>query len=211
MARIGWVNVVGYCASLLVFCTFYMKTMIPLRAVAIASNVFFLTYGIAGRLYPVAVLHAILLPLNSIRLQQMRSLIRRVREASRGNMSLDWLIPLMSHQRFPPGHVLFRLGDPANSMYLVLKGSVRLVELGVTVGSGDLIGEIGVFAPDNLRTATAFCETEVEVGAITDQKVLQLYYQNPRFGFYLFRLVIQRLLENERLRRSASPGAPLDA
>jgi hypothetical protein len=39
MARIGWVEGIGYCASLLVFCSFYMKRMIPLRGVAIASNV----------------------------------------------------------------------------------------------------------------------------------------------------------------------------
>ncbi|HSP94384.1 MAG TPA: hypothetical protein VLU06_07520, partial [Thermoanaerobaculia bacterium] len=63
MARIGWVDAVGYVASLLVFCTFYMKTMIPLRSVAIASNVAFMTYGFAGRLYPVLVLHSVLLPL----------------------------------------------------------------------------------------------------------------------------------------------------
>ena len=30
MARIGWVDGIGYCVSLLVFCSFYMKTMIPL-------------------------------------------------------------------------------------------------------------------------------------------------------------------------------------
>lgn len=206
MPRIGLVDVVGYCASLLVFCTFYMKTMIPLRTVAIASNVAFLTFGLASRVYPVAVLHAILLPLNFLRLQQMRGLIRRVREASLGHMSDEWLLPLMSHQRFPAGHVLFRSGEPAHMMYLVLHGSIRLAELGVTIGPGHLVGEIGLFSPDNLRTATAVCQEDVEVGAITDQKVLELYYQNPKFGFFLFRLVIQRLLENERLKRAPSPA-----
>ena len=48
MARIGWVDGIGYCASLLVFCSFYMKTMIPLRGVAIASNIAFMTYGLAA-------------------------------------------------------------------------------------------------------------------------------------------------------------------
>ena len=206
MSRIGWVNVAGYCASLLVFCTFYMKTMIPLRSVAISSNVAFLTYGLAGHLYPVAILHAILLPLNVLRLRQMRNLIRRVREASRGQMSDEWLLPIMDQVKFPAGHVLFRAGDPADRMYLVLRGSVRLSELGVAIGPGHLVGEIGLFSPENRRTATAVCETAVEAGAITNEKVLQLYYQNPEFGFFLFRLVIQRLLENERLRSSPAPA-----
>ena len=202
MFRIGWVEGIGYLASLLVFCTFYMKTMIPLRCVAITSNVVFMTYGLVGKVYPVFVLHAILLPLNCIRLRQMRTLIRKVREASRADLSMEWLIPLMTRQEFESGHVLFRMGDPANSMYLILEGSVRITELGVLLGPGTLVGEMGLFAPDNRRTGTAVCESDVEVGAITDEKVLQLYYQNPTFGFYMFRLVLKRLLENERLLRA---------
>ena len=202
MARMGWVEGVGYCASLLVFCTFYMKTMIPLRCVAIASNVAFITYGLAGGIYPVLVLHAVLLPLNAHRLRQMLTLIRRVREASRGKMSMEWLIPLMTRQRLKSGDVLFRMGEPANSMYLILEGSVRLEEIGVTLGPGALVGEIGVFAPDNRRTGTAVCANDVEIGAISDEKVLQLYYQNPTFGFYMFRLVVQRMLENAGAGRS---------
>ena len=198
MFRIGWVEGIGYLASLLVFCTFYTKTMIPLRCVAIASNVVFMTYGLSGRIYPVFVLHAVLLPLNCLRLQQMRTLIRRVREASRGNLSMEWLIPLMTRRKLESGHVLFRKGDPADSMYLILEGSLRLTELDVALGPGTLVGEMGVFAPDNRRTGTAVCETDVEVGAITDEKVLRLYYQNPAFGFYMFRLVLKRMLENER-------------
>lgn len=204
MFRIGWVEGIGYLASLLVFCTFYMKTMIPLRCVAIASNVVFMTYGLAGRIYPVFVLHAVLLPLNCVRLQQMRSLIRRVREASRGDLSTEWLIPLMTRRKLEAGHVLFRKGDPASSLYLILEGSVRLTELGVVLGPGTLVGEMGVFAPDNRRTGTAVCESDVEVGAISDQKVLRLYYQNPAFGFYLFRLVLERMLENKRGATAAS-------
>lgn len=208
MIHIRWIEAAGYTASLLVFCTFYMKTMIPLRTVAIASNVAFMAYGFGGRLYPVLILHAILLPLNIIRLRQMRALIRKVREAARGNMSMEWLIPHMSRLGFEPGHVLFRKGDPANTMYLILEGSIRLEELGVSVGKGALLGEIGLFAPENRRTATALCEGDVHVGAITDAKVMQLYYQNPTFGFYLVRLVIERLLENDRLRRSVPAAQP---
>jgi CRP/FNR family cyclic AMP-dependent transcriptional regulator len=206
MARIGWVDGVGYLASFLVFCTFYMKTMIPLRSVAIASNVVFMTYGLAGRVYPVLALHAVLLPLNCLRLRQMQILIRRVREASRGNLSLEWLIPLMTHKKLEAGHVLFRKGEPANSMYLILEGSMRLVELDVALGPGSLIGEIGVFAPDNRRTGTAVCESDVEIGAISDEKVLQLYYQNPTFGFSMFQLVLARMLENERDQRAPAGG-----
>ena len=71
--RIGmhWIELAGYTASMLVFLAFYMKTMIPLRVVGIASNVAFITYAVGAQLYPVLILHAILLPLNSLRLVQI--------------------------------------------------------------------------------------------------------------------------------------------
>ena len=65
--HINWVELTGYLASLLVFSTFYMKTMIPLRTVAIVSNVVFMTYGFAAGLYPVLFLHVVLLSTSSFR------------------------------------------------------------------------------------------------------------------------------------------------
>jgi hypothetical protein len=208
MEHIGWSDAVGYLASLLVFCTFYMKTMLPLRVIAIASNVAFMTYGLLGAVYPVLVLHVILLPLNCLRLHQMRRLIRQVREASRGDLSTEWLIPLMARSHHAKGEVLFRLGDPGDSMHLVLAGSVRILELDTPLGPGSVIGEMGVFGPSHRRTGTAVCETEVEIGSISDQQATQLYYQNPAFGFHLFRIVVQRVLENERRWREKHMDAP---
>jgi hypothetical protein len=125
-----WIELAGYLASALVFLTFYMKTMIPLRVIGILSNVAFMTYGLGGRLYPVFILHAILLPLNGMRLVQMRALIRKVRDASHGDLSMEWLVPLMRRIRCAKGQVLFRRGDPANELYVVLEGSLHLADLG---------------------------------------------------------------------------------
>ena len=59
---------VGYMASSLVFLTFYMKHMVPLRVVALLSNFAFLTYGIGMHLMPIALLHCALIPINLHRL-----------------------------------------------------------------------------------------------------------------------------------------------
>jgi CRP/FNR family transcriptional regulator, cyclic AMP receptor protein len=200
------VELIGYFAAGLVFCTFYMKTMIPLRIVGIISNVTFISYGFAGGIYPVLVLHAILLPLNCFRLLQMRTLIKRVREASRGDLSMEWLIPHMSRHRFKKGEFLFQKGELATAMYLALSGSVRLVGIDQTIGPGMIIGEIGVLSPSKERTATAVCESDMEVGRIDENTVLQLYFQNPQFGIYLIQLIIQRLLQN--LSKSEEPAPP---
>jgi CRP/FNR family transcriptional regulator, cyclic AMP receptor protein len=60
----------GYLAASLVLATFCAKRMISLRALAIASNVAFITYGLAARLWPIVILHVIMLPLNVIRLRE---------------------------------------------------------------------------------------------------------------------------------------------
>jgi CRP/FNR family transcriptional regulator, cyclic AMP receptor protein len=194
--RINWIELSGYLASILVFLSFYMKTMIPLRVVGILSNVAFITYGFGGRLYPVLILHAILLPLNCLRLAQMRTLIQKVRAASGGDLSMEWLVPMMRRRQCAKGDVLFRRGDPAKELYLVFSGSVRLLDVGVEIGAGKVVGEVGIFAPTHQRMDTAVCETEVELGVMATDKVLELYHQDRRFGFYLIKLVSQRLLED---------------
>ena len=67
----SWVDYVGFLAALTVLATFCMDTILPLRGLAIASNILFIVYGTAGQLYPVLLLHALLLPINIERLSNM--------------------------------------------------------------------------------------------------------------------------------------------
>jgi hypothetical protein len=63
-------DICGYVASGLVLAAFYMKDMLPLRMVALASNLAFIAYGLALHLTPIWLLHALLVPLNAFRLVQ---------------------------------------------------------------------------------------------------------------------------------------------
>jgi hypothetical protein len=62
------VDLAGYVASSLVFLTFYMKDMIPLRVIALCSNVAFLFYAGTLHLAPIFILHSALIPINARRL-----------------------------------------------------------------------------------------------------------------------------------------------
>jgi hypothetical protein len=62
------VDLAGYIASSLVFVTFYMRGMVPLRLVALCSNVAFLFYAGALHLLPIVILHGALIPVNVSRL-----------------------------------------------------------------------------------------------------------------------------------------------
>ena len=64
-------DAVGYLASGLVFAAFCMKEMIPLRVIAVCSNLAFIAYGIELDLHPIWLLHTILLPMNCLRLWQL--------------------------------------------------------------------------------------------------------------------------------------------
>jgi CRP/FNR family transcriptional regulator, cyclic AMP receptor protein len=190
-----WLVIAAWVASLLVFSTFFMKTMIPLRVAGIASNVAFmsyallgLAYGVFGRLYPILVLHACLLPLNVIRLRQVRRLVQAVHSAS-DNDALEALVPYMKTESHAAGDVLFRRGDRADKLYMVQRGRVLFSEMGKDVAAGAVFGEVGLVAAGGTRSLTAVCEDDCQLSTITKEKALELYYQNPTFGMFLLRLV----------------------
>ncbi len=198
--RIG--EIAGYLAAVLVFLTFYMKTMIPLRIIGICSNCMFILYGSLDGLYPVLVLHLILLPLNGLRLREMLRLTKQVRRAAQGDLNMDWLRPFTSTHRARSGDVLFRKGDTADAMFFVVSGRYRLTEFGIDIPSGEIVGELGLFALNKSRTQTLECIGDGELMKISYEQVKQLYYQNPQFGFYFIQLTTRRLFENiARLER----------
>jgi CRP/FNR family transcriptional regulator, cyclic AMP receptor protein len=151
----GVVEAVGYLAAVLVFLTFYMKTMVPLRVTGICSNCAFIVYGYLGGLYPVPILHCILLPLNSVRLREMLRLTRQVREATRADLSMEWLKPFTTTRRAQAGEVLFRKGDVADDMFVVVSGRFRLAESGIDIVPPHVVGELALLAQAHPYTDAA--------------------------------------------------------
>jgi CRP/FNR family transcriptional regulator, cyclic AMP receptor protein len=165
-------ELVGYLASALVFTTFYMKTLTPMRLVAIASNVAFISYGYLGDMHPILVLHSVLLPLNIWRLQQMRPHAEGARRAGEDDFPLSGLLPDTACRRFAPGETIFRKGEPAHELLLITGGNVRLTELQLEMGEGAIIGEIGVFSQSKTRAVTAVALTAVDAVAIAEDRII---------------------------------------
>jgi CRP/FNR family cyclic AMP-dependent transcriptional regulator len=192
-----WPMWFGYAAVLSSVITCAMKTMIPLRVVSMTCNALFIIYGFFSGIYPTLILNLILLPLNTVRLQQMRKLIHDVEAAaSYGETSIDWLKPFMSRRSFHKGDIVFRKGDLADAMYYSVSGRYRLVEIGIELPVGQVFGDLGLLAPGNRRTQTIECLEDGEVLTAGYQQVKELYFQNPQFGFYFLRLTSERLFEN---------------
>ena len=192
----SWISLVGYAASSVVLATFCMKTMRPLRIAALASNVLFAAYGLLGGIYPVLILHLVLFPINLARLLQLQRLTRRVAAADTGDLSMADLLPFMHHRRIRAGATVFSIGDVADRLYYIDSGQVEITDLGVSRGAGEVFGEIGLFTPDRRRTATVVAVTDCDLYDLSEAKARELYFQNPKFGFAVLRLITMRLVEN---------------
>jgi CRP/FNR family transcriptional regulator, cyclic AMP receptor protein len=191
-----WGDLINSLAGLFIVASASTKTMVPLRILAIVTNCFLIVYFAIGHTWLPLLLQAFALPLNALRLYQMLVLIGRVREATRGSPSLDWLKPFMAERHFRKGDLLFAKGETAQEMFYTMTGRYVLVDLGMEIEPGHLVGELAMLAPDNRRTATLECIEEGKVLSITYEQVEQLYYQNPTFGFYFLRLATARLFDN---------------
>src|SRR4051794_13736569 len=103
-------------------------------------------------------MHGVLLPMNCVRLVEMTRLTRRMRAATRSaDRSNLWLRLYMKQSRRRAGDILFRQGDIAEHLYILVEGRVEYPENGASNGPGDMFGEIAFFAPERKRTLTARC------------------------------------------------------
>ena len=194
-------EVLGYAAAGLAFITFWMRVPLHFRAAAIACNVTAVAWAALGHHPVLLILNVVLIPVNVLRLLELRKVTANIKRALVSDLSMDWLRPLMQRKSVPAGEFLFRQGDEQGDIYLVVSGTIRLVEIDVTVGAGELIGEMAVFSPAMRRTLSARCETPVELLVMHNSEFLKRYYRNPDFGVYLVRLVERRLLQNIDLVR----------
>jgi hypothetical protein len=80
----------------------------------------------------------------------------------------------------------------------VLNGQRKtlVTEFGIELPPGSPVGELGFLTPNNQRTATVECTDAAQVLTITYERLLELYFQNPQFGYYFLVVTSQRLLQN---------------
>jgi len=204
---LSWIDGVGYLASALVLLTFCMGTMLNLRAIAIFSNLAFIGYGLGAGIYPVLILHVILLPLNTMLLIQMAVLLRKARLAAATDLSPSWLQPFMRAKQFKAGETIFRKGDYADSLYMIVSGDVIIPEIDRRLSLGELFGEIGLFSIERHRTASAVAVTDVDSLWISGGDLKKLCERNPGLSLYFLRLTATRMTENAA--RPISPPADL--
>lgn len=173
-----------------------MKTMIPLRVFSILLNIVLIGTAIPTHNYLVIVVQSVVMALNAYRLHQMLQLVRDVRKSVNSDLSMDWLKPFMTERPCKAGEVVYYKDEKAEDMAYIVSGRFRLVESGIELPVGAIVGELGMLAPSKVRTQTVECIADGLILCVSYSKVEELYVQNPAFGFYFLRLASARLFQN---------------
>lgn len=98
------------------------------------------------------------------------------------------------------GTVVFRQGDPGDSMFVVVRGRVRIgrpADVGkenvlTLLGPGDLFGELTMFDPAP-RRATASAVTEADLLAMSAGTIRQWLCTEPDAAWHLLHFLARRL------------------
>ena len=196
LANITLANLFALVGAIFFVATLLTQTMVPLRIANMVGCAFFVGFGALAGNVTTFLLYLLLLPINAFRLHQMLNLVKKARSATQGDTSMEWLKPFMTERKYRKGDIVCKKDDPADEMFLTVTGSFRVTEIGVELPPGRLMGELGFLSPNNRRTATVECTENGHVLTITYEKLLEIYLQNPQFGYYFLVLTSQRLLEN---------------
>jgi diguanylate cyclase (GGDEF)-like protein len=100
------------------------------------------------------------------------------------------------------GDVLFRRGDPGDTMYVILAGRVQLIfpsQVSPKVlRSGDFLGELALVSPDHTRTATAVGLDDSELQLFDQEAFETLLETKPRLLVSLLKWISSYLLTSEQ-------------
>ena len=183
-------------ASVFVVATTTMRTMIPLRIFGILTNLVLIATSIPSHNYLVILVQSVVLMLNCYRLHQMLQLVRDVKKSVNSDLSMEWLKPFMTERVCTAGEILFYKDEKAEDMLYIVSGKFKLVESGIVLPVGAIVGELGMLSPSNIRTQSLECIEAGLVLSVSYSKVEELYVQNPAFGFFFLRLASARLFQN---------------
>jgi CRP/FNR family transcriptional regulator len=139
-----------------------------------------------------------------------RSIAWYLRQLSRvlnvlSDEELNRLIPLLTERQFKPRQVIFSAGDPAERVYLILKGRVKIYQVAENgkeiildvVGKGGVVGDMAI-VEDGERTACAQAIDEAMAVSISWEDFSHLLQQSPRLGFAMMELMARRLAGMQR-------------
>ena len=107
-----------------------------------------------------------------------------------------------------PGEFLFREGDQGEALYIVKKGSLRIMSGSVvyeTVTAGGVVGEMALIDDGARRSASVLAVTHTELWEMDTDAFRSMVSTNPNFALMIMRVMARRLrIMNQRYRSTVS-------
>jgi len=110
---------------------------------------------------------------------------------------LDPILALGEEREYADGQAIMRIGEPGAELLLVVEGLVRVERPGrtLTLGAGELIGEIEVLDPGGGRIADIHAEGPVRCVAVSREELLVALAGDPRAAIALIEVLAARFRE----------------
>jgi CRP-like cAMP-binding protein len=96
---------------------------------------------------------------------------------------------------FAAGEVIFNEGESANSMFVILEGTVEISTKNTvinTLDGGELLGEMAL-VDGTPRSASAVAKTECKLVQIDERRFLYMVQETPFFSLQVMRVIAKRL------------------
>lgn len=98
------------------------------------------------------------------------------------------------------GEPLFRTGDPATDMFVLLEGKADVI-VGNTVvetsGQGALLGEMALI-DNSPRSADVVAKTECKLARISPKRFNFLVQQTPYFSIHVMKVLVERIRDMDK-------------
>jgi CRP-like cAMP-binding protein len=102
-------------------------------------------------------------------------------------------------EEYQPGDVIFKEGDQAHHMYVVLQGEIELRVDDRPVGrsrAGDIMGEMAIVG-SHKRTATAEATSPCRLAPVTERRFVLLVQEQPYFALHVMKILTDRIVRKE--------------
>ena len=110
-------------------------------------------------------------------------------------------------EQFQAGDVIFREGDQAHHMYVVLQGDIELRVADRAVGqcrAGDIMGEMAIVG-SHKRTATAVAISACRLVPVTERRFVLLVQEQPYFALHVMKILTDRIVRKEHEMHTGVP------
>jgi CRP/FNR family transcriptional regulator, cyclic AMP receptor protein len=123
-----------------------------------------------------------------------------------GIKNIDEFLAHCHRRRYPSKSTIIYAGDASDSLYYIIKGSVTVLiedddgrEMIVAyLNDGDFFGEMGLFDPEDSRSAWVRAKTECEVAEISYAKFKELSDKHPEIVFAIGNQLARRLRQTTK-------------